>query len=116
VEDVAVKVNWAFGFGPKKHFNYDRGDSIIPLAELSHEEQENLVTAPVGGFQGQAVRALMAIEEPEAAYRPEWKNESNNKRPMDDHAMNNNRKRNRFNDTYDHRQQQQQFYPSSTIP
>jgi RNA recognition motif-containing protein len=74
VEDVPVKVNWAFGFGPKKHFNYDRGDSIIPLAELSTEEKDNLMSAPVGGFQGQPVREFMTVEEPEAQYRPEWKN------------------------------------------
>lgn len=73
VEDVPVKVNWAFGFGPKKHFNYDRGDSIIPLAELSSVEKDTLVNAPVGGFHGQPVRELMVIEEPEAQYRPEWK-------------------------------------------
>lgn len=75
VEDVPVKVNWAFGFGPKKHFNYDRGESIIPLSELSAEEKDNLMTAPVGGFQGQPVRERMTVEEPEAQYRPEWKNE-----------------------------------------
>lgn len=76
VEDVPVKVNWAFGFGPKKHFNYDRGDSIIPLAELSSVEKDYLVNAPVGGFHGQPVRELMVIEEPEAQYRPEWKQAS----------------------------------------
>ncbi|GAA5807489.1 hypothetical protein MFLAVUS_000851 [Mucor flavus] len=81
VEDVPVKVNWAFGFGPKKHFNYDRGDSIIPLAELSHEEKDNLMTAPVGGFQGQPVREFMTVEEPEAQYRPEWKNADDNNQP-----------------------------------
>lgn len=77
VEGIPVKVNWAFGFGPKKHFNYDRGDSIIPLAELSPDEKDNLMTAPVGGFQGQPVVELMTVEEPEAQYRPEWKNENN---------------------------------------
>lgn len=75
VEGVPVKVNWAFGFGPKKHFNYDRGDSIIPLAELSMDEKDNLMNAPVGGFQGQPVREQMTVEEPEAQYRPEWKND-----------------------------------------
>lgn len=78
VEDVPVKVNWAFGFGPKKHFNYDRGDSIIPLAELSSVEKDYLMNAPVGGFHGQPVRELMVIEEPEAQYRPEWKNTGGN--------------------------------------
>jgi RNA recognition motif-containing protein len=81
VEDVPVKVNWAFGFGPKKHFNYDRGDSIIPLAELSNEEKDNLMTAPVGGFQGQPVREFMTVEEPEAQYRPEWKNADDTNQP-----------------------------------
>lgn len=124
VENVPVKVNWGFGFGPKKHFNYDRGDSIIPLSELSHEEKENLVTAPVGGFQGQTVRELMTIEEPEAPYRPEWKN--SDKRPnMDD--MNHTKKRTRFNNNnnnndmyYDNRQQFYQqnktSFTPSTIP
>lgn len=75
VEGMPVKVNWGFGFGPKKHFNYDRGDSIIPLAELSAEEKDNLVIARVGGFQGQPVRDRMVIEEPEAEYKPEWKDD-----------------------------------------
>lgn len=82
VDDVPVKVNWAFGFGPKKHFNYDRGDSIIPLAELSEEEKDNLMTAPVGGFQGQPVRPSMTVEEPEAQYRPEWKTDDQNRAPV----------------------------------
>lgn len=82
VDDVPVKVNWAFGFGPKKHFNYDRGDSIIPLSELSDEEKDNLMTAPVGGFQGQPVRELMTVEEPEAQYRPEWKTDDQNRAPV----------------------------------
>lgn len=80
VEGVPVKVNWAFGFGPKKHFNYDRGDSIIPLSELSADEKDNLVIAPVGGFQGQPVHPMMVIEEPEAQYRPEWKNANEDQR------------------------------------
>lgn len=108
VENVPVKVNWGFGFGPKKHFDYDRGDSIIPLTELSNDEKQNLVTAPVGGFQGQPVRDHMVIEEPEAHYRPEWKNSDNNKRSMDDHGMSN-RKRTRFNDI-----NQQQFYNNNS--
>ncbi|KAI7891745.1 uncharacterized protein EV154DRAFT_563011 [Mucor mucedo] len=82
VDDVPVKVNWAFGFGPKKHFNYDRGDSIIPLAELSDEEKDNLMTAPVGGFGGQPVRPCMTVEEPEAQYRPEWKTDDQNRAPV----------------------------------
>lgn len=82
VDDVPVKVNWAFGFGPKKHFNYDRGDSIIPLIELSDEEKDNLMTAPVGGFQGQPVREFMTVEEPEAQYRPEWKTDDQNRAPV----------------------------------
>ncbi|CAO3654880.1 unnamed protein product [Mucor hiemalis] len=108
VEGVPVKVNWAFGFGPKKHFNYNRGDSIIPLAELSPDEKDNLQTAPVGGFQGQPVVELMTVEEPEAQYRPEWKNENNNsgfKRQQPNggrsganfEEINTSRKRSRFN-------------------
>jgi hypothetical protein len=109
VEGVPVKVNWAFGFGPKKHFNYDRGDSIIPLAELSNDEKDNLMTAPVGGFQGQPVRELMTVEEPEAQYRPEWKNDNNDHQPQrgggqkrqgpsgaNFEEINSNRKRSRF--------------------
>ncbi|OBZ91598.1 Rpb7-binding protein seb1 [Choanephora cucurbitarum] len=111
VQDVPVKVNWAFGFGPKKHFNYDRGDSIIPLSELSTEEKENLVTAPLGGFQGQPVRERMVIEEPEAQYRPEWKNNDEPRgtkrfyRPGFQHEDNN--KRGRFQ----HEDNRQNFYP-----
>jgi hypothetical protein len=40
---------------------------------LSHEEKDNLVTTPVGGFRGQPVRDQMTIEEPEVEYKPEWK-------------------------------------------
>ncbi|KAI9245977.1 hypothetical protein BY458DRAFT_484786 [Sporodiniella umbellata] len=73
VEGIPVKVNWGFGFGPKKHFDYTRGDSVIPLSELSEEEKDNLVIARIGGFQGQPVRDGVMIEEPEAQYKPEWK-------------------------------------------
>ncbi|KAF7724181.1 hypothetical protein EC973_001253 [Apophysomyces ossiformis] len=70
---LVSQVNWAYGFGPKKLFSYERGESIIPLNQLSEEEQASLVTAPVGGFRGSAVRDQMTIEEPEVQYRPEWK-------------------------------------------
>lgn len=72
-------MNWAYGFGPKKMFDYKLGESIIPLSELSENEKSSLVTAPVGGFQGQAVQDQMTIEEPEVAYRPEWKKDELNK-------------------------------------
>ncbi|KAI8348285.1 hypothetical protein BD560DRAFT_410745 [Blakeslea trispora] len=128
VQDVPVKVNWAFGFGPKKHFNYDRGDSIIPLSELSAEEKDNLVTAPLGGFRGQPVRERMAIEEPEAQYRPEWKNNDEPRGTKRFHrpGFTEENKRGRFNHD-DNRQngnfypqfqpyQQQQYDPSAMIP
>lgn len=132
VEGVPVKVNWAFGFGPKKHFNYDRGDSIIPLAELSPDEKDNLMTAPVGGFQGQPVVELMTVEEPEAQYRPEWKNENNTntsgfkrggggsgRTGANFEEINTSRKRSRFGPQdptspprgYGQQQQQQEFNP-----
>ncbi|KAI7883737.1 hypothetical protein K492DRAFT_175055 [Lichtheimia hyalospora FSU 10163] len=79
LEGSPVKVNWAYGFGPKKMFDYKLGESIIPLSELSENEKSSLVTAPVGGFQGQAVQDQMTIEEPEVAYRPEWKKDELNK-------------------------------------
>ncbi|KAI9483890.1 MAG: hypothetical protein EXX96DRAFT_158102 [Benjaminiella poitrasii] len=102
VEAVPVKVNWAFGFGPKKHFNFDRGESIIPLAELSDEEKSNLVTAPVGGFQGQMLRDRTVIEEPEAQYRPEWKYDH----PEDHQQQQQQQQRGGFKR---HHQQQQQY-------
>ncbi|KAI8978065.1 hypothetical protein BDB01DRAFT_800654 [Pilobolus umbonatus] len=124
VEDVPVKVNWAYGFGPKKHFDYDTGHSIIPLSELNDEEKDNLVRAPVGGFQGQPLRDLMVIEEPEAQYRPEWKHPENkhgmgdrwDNNGVDDRSykrMNGNhedsyRKRSRFDDNGNHGYRSQQ--------
>ncbi|KAG1345895.1 hypothetical protein G6F63_005261 [Rhizopus arrhizus] len=99
VEGVPVKVNWGFGFGPKKHFDYNRGDSVIPLSELSAEEKDNLVIARIGGFQGQPVRDRMTIEEPEAQYKPEWKDNDRGGGKRGSHALedgNNNRKRTRM--------------------
>ncbi|KAI9497622.1 hypothetical protein BDB00DRAFT_803392 [Zychaea mexicana] len=77
VEDVRVKVNYGFGFGPRKLFDYERGESVISLNELSEDEKMSLVTAPIGGFQGQQVHDQMTIEEPEVEYRPEWKMDEN---------------------------------------
>lgn len=51
LEGSPVKVNWAYGFGPKKMFDYKLGESIIPLSELSENEKSSLVTAPVGVFK-----------------------------------------------------------------
>ncbi|KAG2217152.1 hypothetical protein INT45_011327 [Circinella minor] len=73
IENTQVKVNYGFGFGPRKLFDYEQGVSIIPLNELSQDEKSNLVTAPIGGFQGLPVHDQMTIEEPEVEYRPEWK-------------------------------------------
>ncbi|CAO3592483.1 unnamed protein product [Absidia cylindrospora] len=39
-----VNVNWAYGFGPKRFFNYDAGESIIPLADLTDDEKRSLTT------------------------------------------------------------------------
>ncbi|ORY96355.1 hypothetical protein BCR43DRAFT_273468 [Syncephalastrum racemosum] len=72
-----VKVNWAYGFGPKKLFNYDRGDSIIPLSSLTPSDEASLVSAPLGGFQGAPLRDQMTVEEPEVDYRPDWVKEQN---------------------------------------
>lgn len=112
---IYIQINWAYGFGPKRMFNYDIGESIIPLDELTEDEKQSLTTAPIGGFQGQPVRAQMTIEEPEVEYRPEWKKEELAKQkaattatggqkqqqqhrgpPMDDHPGG--RKRRRFAD------------------
>ncbi|KAI7859418.1 hypothetical protein BDC45DRAFT_401416, partial [Circinella umbellata] len=62
---INKKVNYGFGFGPRKLFDYEQGVSIIPLNELSQDEKSNLVTAPIGGFQGLPVHDQMTIEEPE---------------------------------------------------
>ncbi|RCH87586.1 hypothetical protein CU098_001102 [Rhizopus stolonifer] len=96
VEGVPVKVNWGFGFGPKKYFDYTRGDSIIPLSELSEEEKDNLVIARIGGFQGQPVRDGMIIEEPEAQYKPEWNGDRGLKRSSNNYPIDENRKRTRM--------------------
>ncbi|KAI9261486.1 hypothetical protein BDA99DRAFT_511486 [Phascolomyces articulosus] len=77
IENIQVKVNYGFGFGPRKLFDYEQGVSIIPLNELSEDEKSSLVTAPIGGFQGLPVHDQMTIEEPEVEYRPEWKMDEN---------------------------------------
>ncbi|ORX59394.1 hypothetical protein DM01DRAFT_1404962 [Hesseltinella vesiculosa] len=73
IGDMHVKVNWAFGFGPRHLFNYDLGESIISLQDMSSDELDNLVTTELGGFRGQPVQPQMTIEEPAAAYKPQWR-------------------------------------------
>ncbi|KAI8072751.1 hypothetical protein BC940DRAFT_123102 [Gongronella butleri] len=79
-EGLATKVNWAFGFGPRRLFSYDTGESTIPLSELSPDELQTLTTTSMGGFHGQPVQPQMVIEEPHADYKPEWKNDMLNKK------------------------------------
>ncbi|KAI8142300.1 hypothetical protein BJV82DRAFT_152353 [Fennellomyces sp. T-0311] len=135
VDDVKVKVNFGFGFGPRKLFNYDSGESIIPLNELTEDEKSSLVTAPVGGFQGLSVRDQMIIEEPEVQYRPEWKMDENSSTRTnktrgpsnnDHHNHHSGRhKRRRFDSNDDqpnwtggggYSQQQQHQHPISNVP
>ncbi|ORZ20372.1 hypothetical protein BCR42DRAFT_408642 [Absidia repens] len=71
-----VNVNWAYGFGPKRFFDYERGESIIPLADLTDDERRSLTTTTLGGFRGGLLQDRMAVEEPEVPYKPEWQKDT----------------------------------------
>ncbi|KAI9303814.1 hypothetical protein BJ944DRAFT_96164 [Cunninghamella echinulata] len=64
VKGLQTKVNWAFGFGPRNHFNFEAGESIIPLSELTNDEQTILSRSSIGGFHGAPITDKMTIEEP----------------------------------------------------
>ncbi|CAO3638416.1 unnamed protein product [Cunninghamella echinulata] len=64
VKGLQTKVNWAFGFGPRNNFNFEAGESIIPLSELTNDEQAILSRSSIGGFHGVPITDKMTIEEP----------------------------------------------------
>ncbi|KAK5164619.1 uncharacterized protein LTR77_009825 [Saxophila tyrrhenica] len=62
---VARRIKWGIGFGPRNYHNYYKGESIVPIVELTDADIERLISAEYGGTGGQPVRSGMVLEEPD---------------------------------------------------
>lgn len=62
---VARQTKWGVGFGPRECFDYQKGESVIPIGRLTEADMKWMLTAEYGGTGGQQLEAGMAIEEPD---------------------------------------------------
>lgn len=62
---IARQTKWGVGFGPRECFDYQKGESVIPIARLTEADMKWMLTAEYGGTGGQPLEAGMAIEEPD---------------------------------------------------
>ncbi|KAI9595678.1 hypothetical protein BDF19DRAFT_441239 [Syncephalis fuscata] len=63
---LSIKVGWRCAFGPKSRFDFQQGHSIIPLNELTLNDQQYLRDAPVGGYDATITSLIggVSVEEP----------------------------------------------------
>lgn len=62
---VARQTKWGVGFGPRECFDYQKGESVIPISRLTEADLKWMLTAEYGGTGGRTLEAGMAIEEPD---------------------------------------------------
>jgi protein NRD1 len=62
---VARQTKWGVGFGPRECFDYQKGESVIPISRLTEADLKWMLTAEYGGTGGRQLEAGMAIEEPD---------------------------------------------------
>ncbi|OZJ05295.1 hypothetical protein BZG36_01929 [Bifiguratus adelaidae] len=70
VDGMPGKVGWAYSFGPKSFFDYNTGESVIPLARLSDDEKLYMTTAAIGGYGDTPLQDQITIEEPQMPVAP----------------------------------------------
>ncbi|KAF2858494.1 hypothetical protein K470DRAFT_259789 [Piedraia hortae CBS 480.64] len=62
---VARQTKWGVGFGPRECCDYQRGESVIPIAKLTPADVKWLTTAEYGGTGGKQLEGGMVLEEPD---------------------------------------------------
>lgn len=62
---VARQTKWGVGFGPRECFDYQKGESVIPISRLTEADMKWMLTAEYGGTGGRQLEPGMAIEEPD---------------------------------------------------
>ncbi|TPX37554.1 hypothetical protein SmJEL517_g00626 [Synchytrium microbalum] len=67
VEGSILKMGWGCGFGPKPYFDYNVGESFIPINDLTEMDIKWLMSSKRGGG---TIEGGMVIEEPDVGYVP----------------------------------------------
>ncbi|CAG8571324.1 16644_t:CDS:2, partial [Dentiscutata heterogama] len=73
-------VRWGVGFGPKNCFDFDSGESLIPLSRLTETDRKWLFTSEKGGTGGRDIVGGIVVEEPDIVIGEGFSSGSGNKK------------------------------------
>lgn len=73
-------VRWGVGFGPKNCFDFDSGESLIPLTRLTETDRKWLFTSEKGGTGGRDIVGGIVVEEPDIVIGEGFSSGSGNKK------------------------------------
>ncbi|CAG8498084.1 8428_t:CDS:2 [Racocetra persica] len=73
-------VRWGVGFGPKNCFDFDSGESLIPLNRLTETDRKWLFTSEKGGTGGRDIVGGIVVEEPDIVIGEGFSSGSGNKK------------------------------------
>ncbi|CAG8447713.1 5209_t:CDS:10 [Scutellospora calospora] len=73
-------VRWGVGFGPKNCFDFESGESLIPLNRLTETDRKWLFTSEKGGTGGRDIVGGIVVEEPDIVIGEGFSSGSGNKK------------------------------------